>query len=496
MKRVLVLALLLAPPLAAQGYRLRLDSRVQAVSYRGVRLDSIAVGDTVTDPGGGPATADGFAVRCPSGAAYCLFFRPGAVRRAAPFVTTGDLTLWGLGIRGVSVHTTARSAVDFSGSRDWPGAEPALQLINAYVEYGIERATLRAGRQQLSNRLGTIGFDGGQLVVRDAARGLEASLYGGWGLARGVALPVTSPAVNPIDDFQPTRRQLMLGMSAGWSGARADVRAEYLREVDPRSDYFVSERVGLAAVVRPAPAWSLIGGADYDLAAGWWGSAEANVRYATEAVAASLGARRYRPHFDLWTIWGAFSPVPYRALQAQVSVRALPQVQVRARGERYRFDDAEAATPLVDVEQSGWRTEVGMTAAPVAEWTFDAGYHREFGPGAASVGTSASVTYAPSARPYSITLHGASLDRPLELRFSESVLHLYGFDSRFQATQNLRLELGAVRYEEKRQRPDPAAMDWGQWRLTLRAVFAVGSGDDLERLPPARRRLPGGRAAR
>ena len=495
MKHVLALVLF-GSPLAAQGYRLRLDGRFQAVEYRGVQLDSIPVTDTVAGPGGGPTTPDGLAVRCPSGAPYCLFFRPGAVQRGAPFVTTADASLWGFGVRGLSAHATARGAVDFTGSDAWPGTEPALQLLTAYAEYSGERLTARAGRQLNSNRLGMIGFDGASVIGHDGRHGLDASLYGGWGLARGAALPVTSPALNPIDDFQPAKRQLLLGAEAGWSGRLGDVRAEYLREVDPASDYFVSERFGVAGVARPAPGWNISAGADYDLAAGWWGSAEAALGYAAPRLTGSLGVRRYRPHFDLWTIWGAFSPVPYTAVQAQVSVRALPQVQLRARGERYRFSDADVSTPLVSVEQSGWRGELGMTASPAPSWTFDAGYTREFGPGAASVGTSASVTYAPAAGPYAVTLHGAAMDRPLELRFSESVLHLYGLDGRYDINPGFRLELGAIRYAEDRRRPDPAALDWGQWRVTVRVVLAIGSGDDLDRLPPAVRRMPGGRAER
>ncbi len=487
MTRALVVAILLGSPLSAQGYRLRLDERLQAVGYRGLQLDSIPVTDTVTGPGGGPATSDGFAVRCPSGGAYCLFFRPGAVRHGAPLVTTADVALWGFGVRGLSAHATARAAVDFTGGGAWPGSEPALQLLNGVVEYRAERLTARAGRQLSSNRLGTIGFDGAGITVRDGRHGLDASLYGGWGLARGAPLPVTSPALNPIDDFQPGQRQLLLGADAGWSGQIADVRAEYLREVDPRTDYFVSERLGLSAVVRPVARWTVTGGADYDLAAGWWGSADAAVGYAARTATGSLGLRRYRPHFDLWTIWGAFSPVPYTAVQGQLSIRPLPQVSLRAHGERYRYSPADVSTPLVDVEQSGWRGELGVTASPVTSWTFDAGYTRAFGPGAASVGSSASVTYAPTG-PYAVTLHTATLDRPLELRFSESVLHLYGVDGRVEPRPGLRLELGAVRYAEDRRRPDPAAIDWGQWRVTLRAVFAIGSGDDLDRLPQAVRR--------
>ena len=58
-------------PVEAQGYRLRHDSRAQRVSYRGVAMDSIPVGDVVTGPTGGPRTPDNFAVRCPPGGAYC-----------------------------------------------------------------------------------------------------------------------------------------------------------------------------------------------------------------------------------------------------------------------------------------------------------------------------------------------------------------------------------------------------------------------------------------
>lgn len=493
--RVLLALLLGAAPLGAQGYRLRLDTRVQAVGFRGVQIDSVPVSDTVTGPGGGPATADGFAVYCPSGAPYCTYFRPGPVRRGGPLVTTADLTVWGFGVRGVSAHATARAGVDLGNADAWPGSDPALQLIAGYVEYAAERVTARLGRQLTFSRLGAAGFDGAAVTLRDARRGVEATGYAGWGLTRGVALPVTSPALNPLDDFQPRQRQIVAGFGAGWTVAVADLRVDWQREVDPRSNAFVSERVGLSGALRPAPGWSVTGGADYDLAAGWWGSADASLGYARRAVTASVGVRRYRPQFDLWTIWGAFSPVPYHATHAQVAVRAMPQVQLRARGERYRFENAETATPLVNVEQSGWRGEVGFTAWPAAGWTLDGGYEREHGPGAASTGASGSVTYAPTAT-WRVMVHGATLDRPLEFRYAESVLHVFGIETEAQPRERLRVAFGATRYVENRRRPDAAAFDWGQWRVTLRAILSFGRGDDLGGLPPAVRRMPGGRAAR
>jgi len=309
----------------AQGYRLRVDTRVQVAAYRGVVLDSIALADTVSGPGGGPYTPDGFAVNCVASDPYCRFFRPGPIVHAAPVTTTADVTLWGLGVPGLSIRATGRVAGDLSSADNWPGTESHVQLLEGYAEYSGEHVTAQVGRQALPTRFGFTGFDGGRVGYRSGPQGLEVSAYGGWGLARGAALPVTSPALNPLDDFQPRERELVAGAFAGWASAPLDARLSYLREVDPRVDYFVSERVGLDVAVRPHPGWALTGGADYDMAAGWWGSAEATLGYITPGgrVAATAGVRRYRPHFDLWTIWGAFSPVPYRALQASLSVAAV-----------------------------------------------------------------------------------------------------------------------------------------------------------------------------
>ena len=481
----------------AQGYRLRVDTRVQVAAYRGVVLDSIALADTVSGPGGGPYTPDGFAVNCVANDPYCRFFRPGPIVHAAPVTTTADLTLWGLGVPGLSIRATGRVAGDLSSADNWPGTESHVQLLEGYAEYSGEHVTAQVGRQALPTRFGFTGFDGGRVGYRSGPQGLEISAYGGWGLARGAALPVTSPALNPLDDFQPRERELVAGAFAGWASAPLDARLSYLREVDPRVDYFVSERVGLDVAVRPHPGWALTGGADYDMAAGWWGSAEATLGYITPGgrVAATAGVRRYRPHFDLWTIWGAFSPVPYRALQASLSVAPAVGLRARVRGERYEFDNSETATPLVTFETSGWRFAWGATYTPWAGWTLDGGYHSEFGPGASSRGFEGAVTYTPAER-IAVSLQAATLDRPLEFRFDQSSLRLYGVQALYRPSPRVSFQLDASRYAEDRKRPDAAAFDWDQLRLNARVVLLFGSGADFANLPPAVRRMPGGRMTR
>jgi hypothetical protein len=61
---------------SAQSYRVRVDARAQAVSYRGLAADSIAMSDVVPGPNGGFATPDGYAVQCHNGV-WCYFYRPG-----------------------------------------------------------------------------------------------------------------------------------------------------------------------------------------------------------------------------------------------------------------------------------------------------------------------------------------------------------------------------------------------------------------------------------
>lgn len=484
--------LLLVVPahVAAQGYRLRMDSRVQAVAYRGVTLDSIPASDTVTGPTGGPRTPDGYDVSCnPNG--FCTFYRPGPIVHAAPVTTTADLTVWGLGVSGLSVRAIGRAAGDLSGANDWPGTDPHVQLLEGYAQYAAERWTAQLGRQTLATRFGFTGFDGGRVTAHDARRGLELTAYAGWGLWRGSTLPVTSPALNPLDEFRPPERTIVAGAGGGWTTSRSDVRLVYQREVDPSVDYFVSDRAGVDAVVRPYAGVTLAGGADYDMAQGFWGSGEASLGYVapTGWVSAFAGVRRYRPHFDLWTIWGAFSPVPYTAVDGSVAVRPLGGLELSVRGEHYNYANSETSTPLVSAESSGWRFAWSGTYGFAPGWVANGGYRAEFGPGASSRGFEGGITYA-AGDLMSLTAYAASLDRPLEFRFDESSLDLMGLAADYRPTSRVRIQVDASRYAEDRKRPDAGAFNWDQVRVSARLSVLFGGGADGGGLPPAVRGMP------
>lgn len=477
----LVVSTAAATTAAAQGYRVRLDSRLQSVAWRGVLAGTLPRAQAIPQTGGGFLTPDGYAALC--GEQTCSYFAPGAELRGMPWVTQADLTVWGFGVAGLTARANVRSAADL-GEASWPGTEPALQLVEGYLEYQRSQLTARAGRQLLLGRLGAYGLDGGRVLVRHRGSGLEAGGYAGWGLARGAMLPVTDPALNPLDDFQPRDRQVVAGLELGWTHAVANARVEYRRELDPAVDYFVSERAAAAIAIRPHRRISLTTGGEYDLAFGQVGSADATVTWIDPRYSVSGGVRRYRPFFDLWTIWGAFSPVAHHAWHLSGTVRPTARVTLRARGERFRFDDTETFTPGITVEDRGWRFESGVTWSPADRWTVDAGYRAEFGPGASSRGFDGRVTWVATDRLW-LSAHGTRSKRPLELRYDDAELLGFGADAEYRSNDRWRVGITTARYNEQRQRLDARALDWDQLRVSARVTLLFGSNADRLPLPRA-----------
>jgi hypothetical protein len=490
------LALLLHPGgLAAQAYRVRLDTRFQSVEYRGWQLDSVAASTVVTGPDGGLETPSGFAVTCVPGRLVCTFYRPQPRQDALPLVSTADVSVWNLGLPGLRLYGRARVGTDLANPDTWPGTRPALQLVEGFAEYAASAWSVQAGRLYQASRFGYTGFDGGRAQARVLGGALSASAYGGWGLAWGTPLPITSAAVNPLDEFRPGSRQIVLGGDLGWAVGPARGRALYEREVDPGPEHLVAERLGGDLEVRLHPNVSFAGGADYDLAFAELGSAEAAVMVAIPGWHASVsaGGRRYRPYFELWSIWSVFSPVPYHAGFASVAVTPHPRVQVRARGELYWFDSPDAATPLAAVEDGGWRASLGATYRHSPSLIVTGDYHIDDGPGAGSLGLDASVYWRPIPR---LGLRGsaANLQRVLELRFDDATVWLYSADADFAVVDQVRAFAGATYWDEDHDRPDVAAFSWSSLRLHAGLRLTFGSGADRSTLPPAVLLIPEGGA--
>lgn len=486
-RRALIGAGLLAAwtaPAAAQNYRVRVDARAQAVSFRGLTSDSILATSVVTSPSGGLETPDGFAVRC-AGGDYCFFYRPGRELSGVPVTTSASVILWGLGVQGLALHATGRLLADFGPDDVWPGTEPPAQFLEGFLEYQRGSIVARGGRQLVASRLEPVGFDGASLKYRLSQASLELTAYGGAGLARAAALPLSSPALNPLDEWRPRERQIVVGAEAAWFYRSADIRGEYRREIDPKDKNIVSERAALSFGA-PAGPLRATGGVDYNIAEGLVGNADVTLTYLRPRFALSGGARRYRPYFSLWSLWSAFSPVPHNGVNASAEVRATDRLSLRARGEAYWYEDAGVSTALVGaLEDRGWRTSTGATATLSSHWTVNADAGWEHGPGASSRFADGEVRWVPNDR-YSIDLYGGAVARPLELRYYDATSNWIGGRAEVSLGVQYRVWGDAAYVDDARDRPDAGSSSLTQFRLRTGLTLSFGATADHMRLPPAR----------
>jgi hypothetical protein len=493
-----------AAPLHAQGYQIRWDNWFQSTAYRGVSLDSIPAGDAVIGDGGGTYSPDGLAVRCLNGAAYCTYFGLGPETRAAPVVSTLDASVWGFGVPGLKLHVKGRLGTDLTDTGFWPGTSPAAQLLEGYAEYSNALLTVQAGRTNVYSRLGFWGLDGGQVTVRPLNGKLRVSAYGGWALAEAAVLPITSTNLNPLGEYRPDQREMIVGGSAGWSIPAFEGTVLYQRLIlpDDGGDLTTSDRGALEAAVRPGGGFTLAGGAEYDFGQGLFGTHNVQATFQDPGnwVRVVAGQRRYRPIFPLWSIWGVFSPSAHDTWFGAVSVHPIPGLEVRARGESYSYDtgngEGSGASPLLEAEDSGWRWSVGGTYAALRLLTLDASYSADRGPGASSQGVNGRITVTPMQR-LTVAVHGGYLERPLEYRFWDAKVTSYGARVDFQPFEGITANAGVIRYDETRERPDEGGAEWDHVRFTAGLTFVFGSAGHRSRgLHPAILRVPEMRRSR
>ena len=469
----------------AQSWRLRLNAAAQRVEFRGLTSDSVPLSAVTKGPDGGPV-AGGYAVTCsPNG--YCYFYRSGPLLTGLPATGGMDLTMWGLGVTGLSVRVSVRTSFDINGARVWPGTAQAFSVLEGYGEYLRDHWTIQAGRMLERGRLasvGTSGLDGARITTRLAHDAVEVGAYAGWGFARGSVLLVNSPAVDPLAEYQPGSRQVVVGLLGGWHTSRLDAQGEYRREIDPVTNYMVSERAALSITARPSAPWRVTVNGDYDMAMAAWGSADVATSYTTPQMTATFGARHYRPFFDLWTVWGVFSPVPYNGVSGSLSINPVKTVQLRGRAEWYRYDAAEVSSPQVTLKDRGWRWQLEGAVSPLAQWTVTATGHGELQPGASSSGVDAHVAWRPREQ-LGLGVEGGMLERPLELRFQDAGVRYVGGSADYRPDDRWRVGVSLNRYWESRDRPDAQAIDWNQWRVSARVSLTLRSDADRW-LPPAR----------
>ncbi len=463
----------LAPPLRAQAVRVRGLTTFRYVDVHVLEIDSVPVSRTLGD-GVLRRSVDGVPVQCVPGDDVCRYFRSGAAISSVP--ATQDLWLsgWGFG-RGVRAYAHLRGRTVIGGDHGmWPQADRAFDALEAYVELDRERFRARAGRQWQTTGLGYYNYDGADLLLR-ATRWLSAEGYAGWSLARGLDAPVTSDALAAVESFAPDARGLLFGVQLrARPRGGPSLGVVYQREI--RSDRLglYSERFAFDGVWRLSRAM-LSGAIDEDVASRVLNELRLRADVvASPALSLHGFVRRHEPYFDLWTIWGAFSPVGFEEAGAgAVWRRPGAPLGLQLDASRRRYPDTGAGLSFAPLRSAGWRIAAAATLDPLPAWSFEGRFASEIGFGTGLSDASVRARRALGGGAF-VGLGAVAFQRASELRVDEGTVA--GVDIDFGARLGGRAELGgsAAGYRQFGRGPSVGA-DWNQIRGSLWIGWTVGT---------------------
>ncbi|HEX6031346.1 MAG TPA: hypothetical protein VFY90_07930 [Tepidiformaceae bacterium] len=460
--------LFLAPAIAAaQGYSADVSVNGGSFELRGLRRDSLPESQV---PGEGQRRAleDGTVVTCIPDE-FCRWFPSGDVESVSLLTQDLRAAFWP-GIEGLAaqVHLRARY-----GSDDfWPRAEQELEALYAFVSYEDTDYRVRAGRQQRINGLGYYNFDGASFLWRgfDPVR---IDLYGGWSLARNLNAPRTGSLLEDADEFAPDDRGLIVGIEVqGRIGSRATGAVTYQREIRDDRLALYTERVAGDLGVRVSR-FSVELGIDYDLAFEEFNEASLRVSAPVAAgVEAMAQVRRYTPHFELWTIWGAFSPVGFDETRGWLAWNSPGgDVRLEAGGAYRTYEDTDAGAQFAQLEDDGWRA-FGRVRWDRDAWFAEGSYRAEEGSGAARYGGDLALGRGFGPGRY-VALRGTSSQNFSEFRLGEQVTAGGGLDAAWRLG-DVTLTGGWTVYRLAYD-GQPRVSDWTQQRLRAGASYHFGT---------------------
>jgi hypothetical protein len=413
----LALALLLGPEcLMAQGYRGEFRVAGSFLELRGLERDSLPEGAVAGD-GIRRVLEDGTIVSCIPDE-FCRWFAS-VDEEESISVVTQDLSLiaWP-GIRGLAanVHLRGRYGTDSF----WPRSSQDIEAITAFVSYDRADFRFRGGRLSRTSGLGYYNFDGGSVLWRGLGP-LRIEGFYGWSLARGLNAPRDGDLLREADVFAPDKRARLAGFDVNARlGETVSGTFTYQREMRTDQAGLYTERMAFdarALVERVTVDFSL----DYDLAYDEFNEVQLRASAPVVAGVRLAGyARHYEPYFELWTIWGAFTPVGYTEGGGTV-VWSVPGTTLSLEGGgAYRsYEETNAGADFLGFEEDGWRAH-GRARWEWRDWFTDGTYRAERGSGAARYGGDLMVGYEFDPGTY-LAVRGSSTQTFNEFRLGEQI---------------------------------------------------------------------------
>ena len=479
-----LLPLLLPVALSAQGFRGTATTTTRYLELRPIVRDTVAR-SRVTELPDGQLVYEGRPVTCVTGLP-CVFYRPGQVQSATFATQDVGATAWGFGVTGLSATVLLRARADLAGEFDWPRSDDAFDAVLAYAQYnrGVLRA--RVGRQLNMSGLGFAGYDGLNLLVEPLS-GLTIEGYAGRSLLRGTSEP-RSEALRGVEDFpfdSVSRQFYLFGASARWeplAGTALTVR--YQREIQGFQGAISAERASFDVATRALRPVLLEAAVDYDVAFNRIGKAHlrAQAPLLGSRLILEATARRYQPWFDLFTIWGFFSPVAYHEGELRATWRPLRPLRVWGTGAFRRYEESNAPIILGGIEREAVRGELGAEWQASRQLSFDGTFRWEEGAGAFLSSGDATVRWSPGER-FAVFLNGTAFQQIEEYRVGEGAVLGFGGGTEMELLPRTRLLTGANLYRQNFENRSSAA-DWNQLRAY--ASLNIGFGED-----PGAARRPG-----
>ena len=459
------------PPVArAQSVRVTGTTSLQSVGVRPLVDDSVAVTEAT---GTGPyrQLADGRLVRCVEGEPFCRFRRSGDAITSVPVVQDLQAAAWGFG-QGISAHAHLRGRESLgSGAFLWPRAGDRFDALEAYLQVERDRFRVRLGRQWAVNGLGLYNFDGGSLLLRRGLAAVEA--FGGVSLVAGLNDAHDSDALGEVDDLPPDERAWLVGARASLRLRGAAIAGVYQRVIRADRAGLYAERVGIDASTRAFGAtWDVFGA--YDLQAADLNDARLRVaRELAGRFSGTLEARRHRPFFEAWTIWGAFSPVPFNEGRAILGWHDRSgRISADVSGAWRSYDESRAGLQSAPLRTDGWRAGAGIEWSPVEAWFAHADYNVDIGFGASRSDAAAGVRWSPAEH---VFLGGtlSAFQNIYEFRVGTGRVIGLGLEGGTRVARDARIVIDAALYRHTMSNNAPSP-DWSQRRLSTRLEWTLG----------------------
>ena len=468
----------------AQGIRVLGTTVARYLELRPVVDDSVPV-DSAIGTGSLRETSRGVVARCVDGEAWCFYRRAADTRLTSlPLLQDLEATGWGLG-QGMQAYAHLRvRASAGSDAAIWPQADDAFDLVAAYVDWERGRYRARAGRQYRSSGVGYASFDGVSAHARAPWKGdaFSVDAWVGRSLVQGIHEPMTSTAISAVEDLAPQRVGILFGAEARWRprpGVGLDVG--YQRET--RTDQWIyAERISADGSARVGASGSVDGAVEYDLATGDFNEARLRAQHPVggplaRAIGGRLGAfaevRRHHPFFELWTIWGAFSPVGFTE-----AAGGLAWSTAGARGSATldagwrRYDDTHTGIDVLPMKSDGWRLGLAGEWRARPTWVAHGAWRTEIGFGAARTDGELGARWQRDDDAW-LGATATVFQSVFEFRVGTGRVAGFGLDGGRRLRDDLRVTGDLALYRHWYGDLAPAT-DWSQRRASIRLEWAVG----------------------